>query len=116
LAMQDAMKSVNASRRASGQATCEAGVAIHCGEALHGFVGSDELLAFTVIGETINLAARFSDAAAGGEILISPEMHPRVWETVVVEPPSIQTKHEGSLSAFRLKGIKDTGKSGVRGP
>lgn len=49
LAMQEAAKSVNASRRACGQVTCEPGIAIHCGQVLHRFIGSNELLAFTVI-------------------------------------------------------------------
>jgi adenylate cyclase len=114
LAMQDAMKLVNASRRASGQVSCEAGIGIHCGQALHGFVGSNELLEFTVIGEPVNLAQRLEGAASGGEILISREMHQRVWETVDVEPITIETKHEGPLPAFRLKGIKDAHKAHSR--
>ncbi|MGA9721912.1 MAG: adenylate/guanylate cyclase domain-containing protein [Candidatus Binatus sp.] len=114
LAMQDAMKLVNASRRASGQVTCEAGIGIHCGQALHGFVGSNELLEFTVIGDTVNLAQRLEGAASGGEILISREMHQRVWETVDVEPITIETKHEGPLPAFRLRGIKDAHKARAR--
>lgn len=114
LAMQDAMKLVNASRRASGQVSCEAGIGIHCGQALHGFVGSNELLEFTVIGEPVNLAQRLEAAASGGEILISREMHQRVWETVDVEPITIETKHEGPLPAFRLTGVKDAHKARSR--
>jgi adenylate cyclase len=101
------MKLVNASRRANGQVTCEAGIGIHCGQALHGFVGSNELIEFTVIGDTVNLTQRLEAAASGGEIVISREMHQRVWETVDVEPITIETKHEGSLAAFRLRGVKD---------
>jgi adenylate cyclase len=115
LAMQDAMRLVNASRRANGQVTCEAGIGIHCGQALHGFVGSNELIEFTVIGDTVNLASRLEAAASGGEIVISREMHQRVWETVDVEPITIETKHEGKLAAFRLRGVKDAPKAGGHG-
>lgn len=111
LAMQDAMKLMNASRRASGQVSCEAGIGIHCGQALHGFIGSNELLQFTVIGDAVNLAQRLEAAASGGEILISREMHQRVWETVDVEPVTVETKHEGPVAAFRLRGIKDAHKA-----
>jgi adenylate cyclase len=106
LAMQQAMNSISAARRARQRPTLEARIGLHCGQVLHGFIGSSERLEYTVMGETVNLASRFCDGAGCGEILISPELHQRVWEVVEVEPVAIDTKHEGRFPAFRLKGMK----------
>jgi len=46
------------------------------------------------------------DLAAGGEVLISPALHQRLWRHVDAELTAIQTKHEGTLSAYRLNGIR----------
>jgi len=34
-------------------------------------------------------------------------LHQRLWRFVNAELTTIQTKHEGKLSAYRLKGIKN---------
>jgi len=108
LAMQQAMRSVSESRRARRQSVLEAGIGVHCGQVLHGFIGSNELLEYTVLGDAVNRASRFCTGAGPDEILISPDLHQRVWEAVEVEPVAIETKHEGSFQAFRLKGIRST--------
>jgi adenylate cyclase len=108
LAMQSAMVDISEQRKRRGLVTCTIGIGVHCGEVLHGFIGSNDRLELTVIGEAANWTARYCDGAAGGEILISPALHQRLWHYVDAELTSIQTKHEGALSAFRLKGIKGT--------
>ena len=107
LAMQSAMAEISEQRKRRGQVTCAIGIGVHCGEVLHGFIGSNDRLELTVIGEAANWTARYCDGAAGGEILISPALHQRLWHYVDAELTAIQTKHEGALSAFRLKGIKN---------
>jgi class 3 adenylate cyclase len=47
------------------------GFGIHTGYATVGFVGYEGRLDYAVIGNVTNLAARLSDVAQGGEILIS---------------------------------------------
>ena len=102
LAMQKALAQVNEVRRAHNLPACEIGVSVHCGTVLHGFIGSDERMEFTMIGDAVNRTARFCDAAAGGEVLISPELHQRVWNMVRTIPTTIKTKHEGEWPAFRV--------------
>ena len=104
--MQLAIAKVNEGRRARGQIVCEMGIGIHCGEVLHGFVGSEERMEFTVIGDAVNRAARYCDGARGGQVLISQEMYQRVWQSVKGVSVPILTKHEGEFRAFRVAEIR----------
>ena len=47
------------------------GVGIVTGEAVVGNIGAQELLNYTAIGDTVNLAQRLEETAAGGEILMT---------------------------------------------
>ena len=70
---------------------------------------------FTLIGDAVNRASRFCDAAAPGEVLISPDLHQRVWKMVRTSPRSIQTKHEGDWPAFQLLAcLEKSGSTGVK--
>ena len=110
VAMQQSMDEVSRKRAAAGRPTCQIGIGVHTGDVLHGFIGSPERMEFTVIGEAVNLAVRYSDGAKGSEILISPEVHQRVWQTVEAEQVSIPTKHEGVFTAYRVKAVHDLAK------
>ncbi len=107
VAMQAKMKELNAQRAARGQVVCDIGIAVHCGEVAHGFIGSQERMEFTVIGDAVNRASRYCDGAPAGEILVSPEVHQRIWKIAHVESTTIETKHEGNFPAFRIKGLKN---------
>jgi adenylate cyclase len=106
LAMQSAMIEVSDNRRRRGQRICTIGIGVHCGEVLHGFIGSNDRMELTIIGEAANWTARYCAGAAGGEILISPALHQHLWRHIDAEMTTIETKHEGNLSAYRLKGLK----------
>ncbi|MBD0370237.1 MAG: FHA domain-containing protein [Pyrinomonadaceae bacterium] len=106
LGMQEAMLEVNAQRAARGLRTGELGVGIHCGEVVHGFIGTPERMEFTVIGDAVNRASRYCDGAGGGEVLISPDVYQWVWQSVRAEQSSISTKHEGLLFAYRIASMK----------
>ena len=108
LAMQAAMVEVSARRRTLGQVVCEIGIGLHSGEVLHGFIGSNDRMELTIIGETVNWGARYCDGAGPGEILISPALHQRTWRLIESEPTTIDTKHEGQLRAYRLLGLKNS--------
>jgi adenylate cyclase len=104
--MQAALARVNENRRLRGLPCAEAGIGIHCGEVVHGFVGTSDRMEFTVIGDVVNKTARYCAGAAAGEVLISPEMHQRVWRIVQIDRRAIETKHEGNFLAYRVNGIK----------
>lgn len=105
--MQAGMREVNARRDAQDKRTGQLGIGIHCGEVVHGLIGTAQRMEYTVIGDTVNRASRYCDGAGGGEVLISSELYQWVWNAVDVEQTSIATKHEGNLVAYRIKNLRD---------
>lgn len=103
LAMQTVSAALMRSRAARQARTCGVGIGIHCGEALHGFIGNADRLEYAVVGEPANLASRYCSAAGEGEILISDDVHGHVFNKFQAERVEIPTKHEGMLVAFRIK-------------
>jgi adenylate cyclase len=100
IAMQNAIAGVNDRRRADGLPCCSLGIGVHTGEVLHGFIGATERLEFTVIGDTVNKASRYCDAAGAGEIVLGPKTHELVKLKIPAQKKSITTKHEGDLEAW----------------
>lgn len=104
--MQLAVSKVNEARKFRGVPQGSIGIGIHCGEVVHGFVGTSDRMEFTVIGEAVNRTERYCAAATEGQVLISPEMHDHVWRVVESEQVTIPTKHEGDLNAYRVHRLK----------
>src|SRR3972149_1212470 len=47
------------------------GVGLHSGEAIVGNIGSEKVMDYTVVGDTVNVAKRLQEMAHGGQLLIS---------------------------------------------
>jgi len=103
LAMQAATATIMKARAARKTGTCEIGIGIDCGEALHGFIGNAERLDYHVVGQPVNLASRYCSAAGKGEILISEQVHARVFNKFKFERIEISTKEKETLCAYRIK-------------
>lgn len=116
IGMQAAMEKLNETRKLRHVPCGDFGIGIHCGEVVHGFVGSVDRMEFTVIGDPVNRTARYCAAANGGEILVSPEVHERVWRIVETERKIIQTKHEGEFLAYRVNCCKPNHSAGGEMP
>ena len=111
--MQAGVFKLNEARRLRNLPHRNFGIGIHCGEVVHGFVGTADRMEFTVLGDAVNRGARYCAAAAENEILISPDVHEHVWCWVEAEQTTISTKHEGDLTAYRVIRLKETGNTGV---
>lgn len=68
-------------------------IGIHCGPAVAGHVGSPDRLAYTVIGDTVNVAARLQAEAPPGRILVTEEVKARAGGTAVFRSrPAIRVR------------------------
>jgi len=109
LEMQHAMEMIGQGRKVRRLLAYQVGIGVHTGEAIHGFIGSTQRIEFTVIGDTVNRAARFCDGAGPGEVLISKKVYERVYRLVEVQPKTIKTKHpetEGDLEGYVVNKLK----------
>ena len=106
--MQRAVKRLGREWEAKGRPVFEIGIGIHTGAVLQGFIGSDEQMEYTVIGDTVNRASRYCSGAGRGEIVISPEVFRRVQAMVEAQPKTILAKHPGiedAMEAYLVRGF-----------
>lgn len=103
IAMQQAMRGINAARSAASLPCCELGIGIHTGDVLHGFIGAAERMEFTVIGDTVNKASHYCDGAPPRGIIIGNATHQFIHEHVPCEATRIATKHEGDMDGWRVR-------------
>ena len=54
------------------------GIAVHAGLAYAGKVGTEGINDFTVLGDTINTAARLQTHAKPGQIIVTEELFPQI--------------------------------------
>jgi len=69
--MQEGLKELNRAREGRGEEPLSIRVGVNTGLAVAGNMGSDNRLNYTVLGDSVNLAARLCAAAEPGEVLLS---------------------------------------------
>lgn len=88
--MQHATEELMKVRNQRGLEPFEIGIGIHTGTAIVGNVGSRNRMDYTVIGDCVNVAARFQQLAKGGEIIIGDETYSKSLAT-------FRTKKRGEI-------------------
>jgi predicted ATPase/class 3 adenylate cyclase/tRNA A-37 threonylcarbamoyl transferase component Bud32 len=85
VAMQSAMRHVNARNRKVGLPAVEMGISLHTGEVVVGNVGSQKRAKYGVVGRPVNVAARIESCTVGGQILASERTLALVSADVITE-------------------------------
>ena len=117
LRMQRAMAALTAERRRRGEPPVEIGVGINSGLAVAGLMGSPDRWNYTVLGETVNLAARLCNAAGGGETVMTAETLGQVGPTAVAHSlgPRKFKGFTSEVEVFAVEGIQEPPTEGGRG-
>jgi class 3 adenylate cyclase len=105
--MQNAMTTVNAMVDDRGLPPLAMGIGLSTGEVVAGNIGSDLRLKYSVIGATVNLAARIEGLAAGGQIFASNETHAAV-EAIVQSAGHLSVQLKGfaePVPVYEITGI-----------
>jgi len=74
-------------------------IGIHTGPAVAGNVGSEKRMEYTVIGDTVNVAARIESMAQPGQILVSEATRQRIGDEGVELVPAGERKLHGRTAA-----------------
>ncbi len=84
------------------------GAGIHSGEAIVGNIGSERLMDYTVIGDTVNVARRLQESAKPGEILISDTTYQLVPQAEVeFLGPQYLHGRDSLVDVYTLLGLPD---------
>ena len=96
--LQEAMAAWNRDREAAELPTLGVRIALESGEVLVGEIGSEPRMDYTVLGATVNRAARLEESVAGtGEVVLGPEIRDRLGEEVALE----------DLGELQLRGLDE---------
>jgi adenylate cyclase len=80
--MRTALAELSKRRSMRGLDPFEVGIGVALGEVVAGTVGTEERMEYTVIGDSVNVAARLQGQAKGGSILLSRRTYEAVHELV----------------------------------
>lgn len=109
LDMQSALADFNRAREAKGKRPIQIGIGINTGELVAGYIGSTRTMSYSVIGDTVNTAARICSAAGAGEIIISQDTYEYIrgdFDVAAVEPLNAKGKSK-PIEAFSVLAEKN---------
>ena len=109
LAMRRALEEYNAALRAQELPEMEFGIGIHRGVAIAGVIGNHELMEFTCLGDTVNLASRVEDLTRVHQvdILITEEVRRNLDPQIHLRPlPPVPVKGKSEpVATFAVEGV-----------
>lgn len=92
--MQQHLGKLMQDRNARGLPVFQVGIGINTGSVVVGNVGAKNRMDYTVIGDTVNVAARLEQMAEGGEIIVGEQTHAYTRHSVLMrEKGSIKVKN-----------------------
>lgn len=112
LEMRSALQTANEENAAQGLPLLNNGIGIHHGEVIASFLGSSKRLEFTVIGSTVNTAARLESLAKppNPPLIISEDVATRIKGVYsVVGGQSVNLKGVGTKKVYSIKEARAEG-------
>jgi len=113
LAIKAAMSAQSGIRKLKGKEKnlvgMKFGIGINTGEVLAGNLGSEDRLEYSVVGDTVNIAARLADATPGGKVWIGADTYELVKDDIIAKPLSpltVKGKRE-QIQAYEVLDIKN---------
>jgi class 3 adenylate cyclase len=91
-------------------------IGLHSGMVIAGNVGSDLRMSYSVLGDTVNLAARLVSLAPSGEVYISEDAYKLVSGIIQADGPhatAIKGKAE-SVNIYKLLSLKGGAEAGIK--
>lgn len=106
LAIREAVAALH--REMPRDAHLDFGVGIHYGEAVLGWIGTEERLEYTAISDSVNTAKRIQENCAKNQILISREAYERVKDEIEMKPfmPISAKGKTQPLEVYEVVGLK----------
>jgi adenylate cyclase len=107
LAMREAIDELNTELQRDHGVTLSLRIGVNTGEVVAGVIAGDVQAAYTVVGDTVNIAQRLEVAANPGEIVVGASARSAVhgFDFEELSPLTVKGK-ERPLTAFRLVGAK----------
>ena len=102
--MQRSMAEFNRELVAEKLPEIEIGIGVNTGSAIVGYIGSENRLDYTAIGDTINTASRLESAARAGQIVISENTAQALDESFIIVPIRT-TKLPGKNISLRISEV-----------
>ena len=107
LKMQERLSEYNMERKRRGLVELGMGIGINSGTAVAGNIGSERRKEYSVVGDTVNVAARLQEIAQGGEIIIAQSTYEEVKDEVKVEklPAQVLRGRSDAVQLYRVMAL-----------
>lgn len=80
------------------------GVGIHTGEVVVGNIGAVQLMSYTAVGDTVNVAKRLEESAGPGQIIVSDQVVKALGKKLLIRPAGtiVVKGHHERISLFKV--------------
>jgi adenylate cyclase len=109
LCMQEQLWSFNLALESEGQRPIHMGIGLNSGEFVAGNIGSEDKIEFTLIGDTVNLAARLEGCAGRSQVFVSEATWSPIKRLVcAVQLPPIRLKGKSKpTTIYSIRALQD---------